>query len=320
MMTDKNITLFGGTGFVGRYVVREAADQGYRIRVITRDTAGAAFLKTQGEVGQISVIYGDINKPESYKDSLNGADIVINLVGILFEKGKKRFADIHARAPEKLAQQAQKLGIARYLHMSALGVDKAKTSKYAKTKLSGEKAVQAAFPDVTIFRPSVIFGAEDNFYNQFACMSRFSPALPLIGGGETAFQPVYVGDVAKAFIAALQTPKSKGKIYELGGAETLTFREILRSIGTMTHRDPILLPIPSALAQFGATFAQLLPTPPLTRDQVELLKYDNVVSGTLPELQALGITPSRIEDIVPHYLERYQREHPDSQKSESPHG
>lgn len=306
------ITIFGGAGFVGQYIVKDAARQGYRLRIIVRDIEAAAHLKTQGDVGQISLIPGDITKPESYETALEGAHIVINLVGILFEKGKQNFSAIHSQAAEKLAQNASKAGVTRFLHMSALGVDKAKTSKYAKTKLAGEKAVLAAFPDATIFCPSVIFGEEDNFYNQFAQMAVFSPALPLIGGGKAKFQPVYVCDVAKAFIAALDDDASCGTTYELGGADIVSFKEVLASINSMTHRNRHLLNIPSCFAGVGAFFAEFLPTPPLTRDQVELLKYDNVVSKEAPNFKTLGIEPASISSIVPDYLQCFAKEIPDA--------
>jgi NADH dehydrogenase len=301
------ITIFGGTGFVGRHVVQEAARAGYRVQVITRDTIAAEFLKTQGDVGQIAIIYGDIRDPESYRAAVARSNIVINLVGILYEKGKQTFATLHAKAPETLAQMAIQSGVERFLHMSALGVDKATNSKYAKTKLLGEKAVLAAFPDATIFRPSVIFGAEDNFYNQFAKMACFSPFLPLIGGGNTKFQPTYVGDVAKALIHALSRPESKGAIYSLGGGKVLSFEAILRSVGTYTHRTPWLLPLPSCAASMMGLVAERLPHPFITRDQVRLLAYDNVVDETEQGYAALGIIPHSPEDIVPEYLVRFAR-------------
>lgn len=306
--TSRIITIFGATGFVGQYIVRELARAGYRLRIITRDTQHAAPLKTQGEVGQIAIAHGDITDPESYRAELDGAYAVINLVGILAESGRQTFPAIHAQAPEKLAQCASEAGVERMLHMSALGVDKAKTSKYAKTKLMGEKAVKAAFPEATIFRPSVIFGPEDHFYNQFASMSRFSPMLPLIGGGHTKFQPVYVGDVADAFLTALKRSDTSSHIYELGGPEVMSFRQVLDSIRRYTNRKPCLVRIPSAMASLGATFTQLLPRPPLTRDQVELLKYDNVVSDQSKGFAELGIHPKHPDDIVPDYLARFARE------------
>jgi uncharacterized protein YbjT (DUF2867 family) len=304
------ITIFGGSGFVGQHIVRALARAGYRLRLVERDIHSASALKTQGEVGQITVMHGDVTKPSSYVHALEGAYSVVNLVGILYQKGKQTFASIHTDAAENLAKAATNAGISRLLHMSALGVDKAVTSEYARTKLAGEKAVRAAFPTATIFRPSVIFGAEDNFYNQFACMSRILPFLPLIGGGETKFQPVYVGDVAQAFACALSDDNTQSHMYELGGADVLTFRQILDSIREMTYRTPYLLPIPSPLAKAGALFAEFLPVPPLTRDQVELLKYNNIVSDSADGFASLGITPHAVSSIVPQYLARFAKEHP----------
>jgi NADH dehydrogenase len=307
--TARIITVFGGSGFVGQYVVRELARAGYRLRLVERDIHNAAALKTQGEVGQIAVLHADITKPDTYVHALQGSYGVVNLVGLLFEKGRQTFESLHHQAAKTLAEHAVHAGVTRLLHMSALGVDKASTSAYASTKLAGEQAVQAAFPSATIFRPSVIFGAEDNFYNQFACMSRFLPFLPLIGGGKTRFQPVYVGDVADAFAAALADAHTAGHTYELGGAETLSFKGILQSICTMTHCEPTLLPIPSCMAKISGFFAEFLPRPLLTRDQVELLKYDNVVNPESLGFAALSITPKAPSDIVPAYLARFAKEH-----------
>ncbi len=308
--SQRIITIFGGSGFVGRYVVRALARQGYRLRLVERDIFAASLLKTQGEVGQISIVHGNITQPESYRLALKDAYAVINLVGILAEKGRNSFASIHSQAPGVLAKEAAQAGVRRFLQMSALGVDKASTSEYARTKLAGEQVVRNAFPAATIFRPSVIFGAEDHFYNQFACMSRLLPFLPLIGGGKTKFQPVYVGDVAEAFSHALSIDGTESHTYELGGPDILTFRQILDSIRTMTYRSPYLLPIPSALAKVGAFFAEWLPSPLLTRDQVELLRYDNVVTAGANNFVSLGIVPESVAAIVPGYLRRFAKEHP----------
>ena len=305
---NKIVTIFGAAGFVGQYVVKHVARAGYRVRAIVRDVPGAAHLKTQGDVGQIALIYGDITKPDTYKEVIKDSYAVINLVGILFEKSAQTFDAIHAQAPKELAQQAKEAGVSRLLHMSALGVDKASTSHYAKSKIAGEHAVQQYFPDAVIFRPSVIFGAEDNFYNQFAKMGVFSPVLPLIGGGDTKFQPVYVDDVAKAFAYALEQEHTKGNIYELGGVDVMSFKEILQTINQMTNRERALLKVPSCMARIGAFFAELLPTPPLTRDQVELLKYDNIVSEDALTFEDLNIEPTDADLVVPAYLDRYAQD------------
>jgi uncharacterized protein YbjT (DUF2867 family) len=315
-MSSRNIetlvTIFGGTGFVGRYVVSSLARAGYRIRVITRDIVAAAPLKTQGEVGQIACVYGDARDASSIGDLLAGSHIVVNLIGLLYESGTQQFASIHTDAARIMAEEATKRGVRQLLHISALGVDRAKDSRYAQTKLAGERAVLEAFPSATILRPSIIFGEEDNFYNQFACMARFSPVLPLIGGGGTKFQPIYVVDVAHAVVHALASSTHAGKVYELGGDEIFTFKEIMQHICAITKQSPMLLPIPFGMANFMATFAQMLPKPFLTKDQVTLLHYDNVVSAGALGCAELGIQPHSARVIVPDYLTRFFAPHPSS--------
>jgi uncharacterized protein YbjT (DUF2867 family) len=305
---NKIITVFGGAGFVGQYVIKHLARAGFRVRAIVRDVPAAAHLKTQGDVGQIALIYGDITKPETYASALKDAYGVINLVGILFEKGTQRFDTLHHTAPATLAEKAKKAGATRFLHMSSLGVEHATTARYAASKSAGEEAVLKAFPEATIFKPSVIFGAEDNFYNQFAKMGVFSPALPLIAGGDTLFQPVYVDDVACAFAHALQREDSIGKRYELGGVDVMSFKQILQTINFMTNRNRMFVTVPRCVAHVGAFFAEFLPTPPLTRDQVEMLKYDNIVQEDALTLKDLGIEPTDADLVVPAYLDRYAKE------------
>ncbi len=301
MSADQTILLFGGTGFVGKYVVSKLAHAGFRLHIITRDVVAAAHLKTQGTVGQINLQYGDISRPETFEKLLNSCDIVINLVGLLYERGSQNFENIHHKAPARLAQLAAQHGVKRFIHMSSLGVERAKTSRYASTKLQGEQAVLQYFPNAVIFRPSVIFGAEDNFYNQFAKMAAIAHVLPLISGGKTKFQPTYVADVADAFaVAALQ--KLSG-IYELGGLETLTFKQILEFIKRTTHNKAVLIPLPSCFAKAAGFFNEFLPKPVITRDQVELLRYDNVVNDGALGYAELGIRPHSPSSIVPEYLQ-----------------
>ncbi len=308
-MAEKIITIIGGTGFVGRQLVKVLAGAGYRLRIVCRhpNTPEAVELKTAGNLGQIAVGYGDITRPETLSIYLDDAHTVINLTGILYQKGTQRFNAVHAKGAEQLAQMAAKSNVRTLIHLSALGVDKATTSTYARTKILGERAVKAAFPDVIILRPSVIFGAQDNFYNQFAAMASISPALPLIGGGQTKFQPVYVGDVAHAILYCMEHPETAGNIYELGGPSIYSFEEIMAYILKITGQKACLCNIPTSLASAGAMFAEWLPTPPLTRDQVRLLQYDNVVSPTSPGLEDLKIKPTAVEAIVPEYLHRYRR-------------
>jgi NADH dehydrogenase len=304
-MEQKIITIIGGTGFLGRYVVQELAKAGYRLRVVSRHPERASDLKVFGDVGQIALINGNINKPDSLKHALAGAYGVVNLVGVLFESGKQNFSAIHAIAAEKLAIAAREASVSRFVHISALGVEHEFGSAYARSKLIGERAVLEAFPNATILRPSVIFGAEDNFFNQFAKMAVYSPALPLIGGGKTLFQPVYVGDVARAVAACFEQPEACGEIYELGGRKTYSFKEILQYILKTTGRKRFLNPLPFWLASIIATFAEFLPKPPLTRDQVKLLKFDNIVSASAKNLSSLGIVPKSVEEIVPKYLAKF---------------
>ncbi|TAF15769.1 MAG: complex I NDUFA9 subunit family protein [Alphaproteobacteria bacterium] len=309
---DKLITIFGGTGFVGRYVVSALARQGYRIRVITRDVVAASPLKTQGEVGQIGCVYGDVKDTSHLADWIEGSYAVVNLIGLLYESGAQRFSTIHTDAAHALAETATKLNVQRFVHISALGVDRASNSVYAQTKYAGEQAAHKAFPNATILRPSVIFGAEDNFYNQFARMAQFAPFLPLIGGGDAKFQPIYVMDVADAVVRVIQKTEAMGNIYELGGDEVFSFKQILQHICSITHRKPALLPLPFALANMIATFAQLLPAPFLTKDQVTLLHYDNIVSSHALGCTHLGITPQSARVIVPLYLSRFHAPQPSS--------
>ncbi len=299
----KIITIVGGTGFIGRYVVKHLAKAGYRIRVISRNAESALELKTAGDPGQILLVSGNVAKPESLQ--LAASYAVINLVGILFESGKQSFNAVQTTGAEKLAQAAKAAGAQVFVQMSALGADKASGSHYARSKLMGEKAVQSAFPTATILRPSVVFGEEDNFFNQFASMASFSPALPLIGGGTTKFQPVYVDDVAKAIEAALTNKNMRGKTYELGGLGTYSFKEILQFITATIHKPRCLTTLPYGLANVVGFFNELLPRPMITRDQIKLLKHDNVVSENALTFADIGITPQSVEAIVPHYLARF---------------
>ncbi|MGE0753738.1 MAG: complex I NDUFA9 subunit family protein [Alphaproteobacteria bacterium] len=306
MKQQKIISVVGGTGFLGRYVVRQLARRGYPIQVISRHPERVLQLKPSGDVGQIVPVAGDIKDIGSLHDTLERSYAVINLAGILYEKGKQNFTAIHAQGAEKLAQAAASLGVTKFIHISALGVDKVSGSNYARTKALGEKAVLAAFPTACILRPSVLFGPEDDFFNQFAHMAGFSPALPLIGGGRTRFQPVYVADVAKAVAICLQKPQTNGQTYELGGPQIFTFKEVLEYVLRVTHKNRKLVNIPFGMATGMGTLGELLPVPPLTRDQVRLLEHDNVVSPNAKGFSALGISATSVDMIVPGYLERFK--------------
>lgn len=304
-MRSKIVTIVGGTGFVGRYVVKLLANRGYIIRVIARNPALAVHLKTAGDVGQIVLVPGNLAKPDSLAGKLDNSWAIVNLVGILFETTRQDFAAVHAKGAEKLAQLARPVGTERFVHMSSLGIDKMVKSKYARTKAMGEKAVRAAFPEATILRPSIIFGPEDQFFNAFAAMAQVYRVLPLIGGGHTKFQPVYAIDVAHAVLAALEQNSAEGGTFELGGPQTYSIRQLLEYICKVTGRDPLMLDIPFGLASFIGYFTQLLPRPPITHDQVGMLEHDSVVSAGAKTFADLGITPVALETIVPEYLARF---------------
>lgn len=307
---DLLITVFGGSGFLGRHVVRALAKRRYRIRVAVRRPDLAGFLQPLGSVGQIHAVQTNVRYPASVEQALRDAGGAINLVGILFERGRQRFETVQYLGAENIARAAADSGV-RLAHVSAIGADENSLSRYARSKALAEKAVLAAAPGATIFRPSVIFGPEDHFFNRFAALARISPALPLIGGGHTRFQPVFAGDVAEAIADAIDGKTKPGTIYELGGPEVLSFRELMEYVLATIERKRLLISLPFALSKLKATFLQFLPNPPLTPDQVELLKRDNVVSPQAKAegrtLEGLGIDPTTIEAIVPTYLWRFRK-------------
>lgn len=304
------VTIFGGSGFLGRHVVRALAKRGYRIRVAVRRPDLAFHLQPLGRVGQIHPVQANVRYPESVENAAHGSDVIINLVGVLFERGRQRFDSVHTDGAALIARTAARLGVPM-IHISAIGADRDSPSLYAQTKALGEAAVLDAMPQAVIFRPSVVFGPEDDFFNRFAALARMSPALPLIGGGHTRFQPVFVGDVARAIAKAVDGGAKPGTIYELGGPEVLTFGELMRFVLTTIERRRLLVPLPFGLARLQASFLQFLPKPPLTPDQVRLLERDNVVSAEAQAqgrtLQALGIEPTSMGAVVPSYLWRFRK-------------
>jgi NADH dehydrogenase len=307
---DTLITVFGGSGFLGRHLVRALARRHYRIRVAVRRPDLAGHLQPLGRVGQIHAVQANVRHPGSVEAAVRGADVAVNLVGILYERGRQRFDTVQSFGAEQVALATAAHG-ARMVHVSAIGADPASTSAYARAKAEGEKAVLAAKPDATIFRPSIMFGPEDDFFNRFGALARLLPALPLVGGGETRFQPVFVGDVAEAISRAVEGRTRPGTIYELGGPEVRSFRQLMEYVLAVTERRRLLLPVPFGLARFQARFLQYLPKPPLTPDQVELLKTDNVVSPEAQSenrtLEALGIDPTAMQMVVPSYLWRFRK-------------
>jgi NADH dehydrogenase len=304
------VTIYGGSGFIGRHVVRAIAKTGARMRVAVRRPELAGHLQPLGGVGQINPVQANVRYPASLAAAADGADAVVNLVGILFAAGKQTFKAVQDEGARHVAEAARQAGARAMVHVSAIGADEHSPSAYARTKAAGEKAVKEVFRDAVILRPSVVFGPEDDFFNRFAALARLAPALPLIGGGHTRFQPVFAGDVAKAVVAGLTGKANPEAPYELGGPEILTLKEVMQRVLDYTMRRRPLVPVPFWLAKLKAAFLQLLPKPPLTIDQVRLLEVDNVVSEAAKRdgrtLEGLGIAPIAIEAIVPDYLERFR--------------
>lgn len=305
----KLITVFGGSGFVGRHVVRELAAKGYAVRVAVRRPDLAGFLQPLGNVGQIQLVQANLRFPDSVEAAVKGADTVINLVGILAESGRQKFDAVQAEGA-KVVAVAAKNNDAHLIHMSAIGADKDSASSYGETKAKGEVAVKRIVKDAIIMRPSIIFGPEDDFFNRFGAMSRIAPALPLIGGGQTKFQPIYVGDIAKAIVSAVEGGCEKGETYELGGPQIFSFRECLEILLKQTCRNKPLVNIPWFLAGMMAKAIGWLPGAPITSDQLEMLKSDNIVSDQAQKqkrtLEALGIQPTPMAAILPSYLVQYR--------------
>ena len=307
--SDTLITVYGGSGFLGRHVVRALASRDYRIRVAVRRPDLAFHLQPLGRVGQIHAVQANLRSPASVTAAARDASAVVNLVGILFESGRQKFDSVHALGAEQVALAANAHG-AKMVHVSAIGADEASSAQYMRTKAAGERLVLAARPDAVIMRPSIMFGPEDNFFNRFASMATMSPALPLIGGGATRLQPVFVTDVATAIADAVDG-KVRGGVYELGGPEVCTFRQMMEFILKTIERKRLLVPFPFWLAKLQAMALQFLPMPLLTPDQVEMLRVDNVVSDAAKAdgrtLQGLGISPEPYEAIVQAYLWRYRK-------------
>lgn len=307
------IAVVGGSGFVGRHTVRALAQRGFRVRAVVRRPDLAGHLQPMGSVGQIHAVQGNVRYPESIARALEGADGVVNLVGILAKTGAQTFDAVHTAGARTVAQAARAAGSRRLVHVSALGCRPQSAGQYGRTKAAGEAAVLEAFPEAVILRPSLIFGPEDSLFNRFAAMARMSPLMPLVGGGRTRFQPVYVGDIATAIANACEGRGKPGMVYELGGPEVLSFRALLDRTQQYAGRNRRYLPLPFWLAKFAAALTAPLPNAlrPLTVDQVRMLQSDNVVSAAATDegrtLQGLGVLgPHAIDTIVPGYLESYR--------------
>ncbi len=304
-MSSSLITVFGGTGFLGRHAVRALARAGHRVRVAVRYPNQGYFLRPMGHAGQIALVPCNVRNAGQVADAVRGADAVINLTGILYQRGRQNFEAVHIDGAQAIAKAAHAAGAATLVHVSAIGADRDAPSSYAASKGEGELCVREAFPDAVILRPSLVFGPEDDFFNRFAALARLLPALPLIGGGRTKFQPVFVGDVAAAIVRGVSDPATRGQTYELGGPTVYTFRELMQIVLRETGRKRRLVPIPFFVATLQATFLQFLPKPLLTPDQVTLLKSDNVVTAA-NTLASLGIVPTSVEAEVPAYLWRFR--------------
>jgi NADH dehydrogenase len=304
------VTVFGGSGFIGGQAVRALARKGWRVRVAVRNPNLAHAMRLHGDVGQIDIVQANVRNEASLRRALQGAQACVNLVAVMRETGRQGFQAVHVMGARNVAAAAKAEGVTRVVQVSALGADAQSESKYARTKAEGEAAVREIYPDAVVIRPSIMFGAGDSFFNRFAAMAQTSPVLPLIGGGHTRFQPVFVGDVALAIARAVALPEAAGQTYELGGAGVFSFKALMQLMLTEINKRRILLPLPwpaASLAGGLGDLAGMVIAPPITSDQVTLLKSDNVVSGAYPGLAELGITPATLEAVLPTYLYRYRR-------------
>jgi NADH dehydrogenase len=306
------VTVFGGSGFVGTQVVRALARKGLRVRVAVRRPGRAVKMRMLGDVGQIEVVQANIRAPQSVARALAGAEACVNLVGVLYESGRQGFQAVHVMGARNVAEVAGAAGITRVIQISAIGADEHSPSKYGRTKALGEAAVREHAPTATVLRPSIVFGQGDGFFNRFGQMAAMSPVLPLIGGGATRFQPVFVGDVGAAVAACVLDPACQGRTFELGGPAIYSFRQLMELVCKETRRSPVLVPIPFGVARLlgigGDLAAAFTPfAPPLTSDQVELLRTDNVCAAGAPGLAELGVAPTAVEPILPTYLYRYRK-------------
>ena len=311
---DKTVAVIGGSGFIGRAIIERLAREGTRVITLCRNAEKAKFLKTMGVVGQVTVVAGNALNDEDLAKVVAPADAVVNLIGILAEGGAQRFDALQGELPGRIGKLAAMHGLENVVHVSAIGADTGSSSTYARSKGTGEAALQAAFPDAVILRPSIVFGPRDSFFNRFAGLAMLAPGLPLPGGGRMRMQPVYVGDVVEAVMVALGVrgaPKARGKeikggVFELGGPDVYSFADLMRVTLRVINRRRLLIPVPLPLMSLGAVFTGLLPNPPLTVDQVRLLAMDNVVGQDARGLGELGITPTPVSAVIPDYLGCYR--------------
>lgn len=310
----KLVTVFGASGFLGRHVVRALCKRGHRVRAAVRHPMEANFLNPMGAVGQVQIFQANVRYRTSVADALAGADAAVNLVGILAPVGKNTFEGVQTLGSQNVAQEAERLGIKDLIHVSAIGADASSESVYARTKAEGEQAALTHVPTATIIRPSIVFGPQDDFFNRFAAMARIAPALPLIGGGRTKFQPVYVDDIADAIVELIESGAGHGETYELGGPEVMSFKELLQLMLKIVGRSRFLVPLPfpvaSLMGSVGDTVSMVpFVQAPITADQVKLLKTDNVVSAEgVKTFDDLGISPETMDAVLPSYLFRYRKQ------------
>jgi len=306
MENNQTIAIFGGGGFLGRHLLRKLTTLDYRIKIATRNPFQKGYLKPLGNPGQIELFKTNIYNSNDIRKVLKNCDAVINLVGVLYETSKQKFNDIHSRFPFLLSNLCKEVGIKKFIHISALGIKKKNSSKYMESKMLGEQSILEVLRSPVILRPSVCFGYEDKFFNRFASLAQFSPVLPLIGGGKTQFAPVFVGDVSQAIVKALSINNSSHKIYELGGPENYSFKELMEILLLEIKKKRLLISIPFSIAKFYARFLQMMPNPILTIDQVDLLKENNILSGNFPTLKDLDIKATSIRSELPKYIYRFR--------------
>lgn len=299
-------TVFGGTGFIGRAVVKRLAQRGFIVRVVSRDPVKARRLAPLGGVGQIVPFPADTGSDEAVRGALAGAEVAVSLIGILYERRSGDFDRLQGEVPGRIGRIASGAGVARLVHVSSIGADAGSPSAYARSKAAGEAALTAAFPAATILRPSIVFGPDDAFFNRFAGMAAMTPFVFPVVSGDTRFQPVHVADVADAVMAALERDDTAGRVYELGGPRVWTMRELMRFILDTTGRARRMIDMPMVLMRAQARILEKLPVPPLTQDQLLLLQKDNIVAEGMPGLAELGIAPQSVEATVPGYLKRFR--------------
>ncbi|MCH8859189.1 MAG: complex I NDUFA9 subunit family protein [Proteobacteria bacterium] len=302
----KLVTIFGGSGFIGRHIVRALANEGWRIRVAVRRPNCAHFLKPMGRVGQIQLLKTNVRSNDDVTAALTNADAAINLVGIVVQRRRQRFESLHIEAAERIARTAHEKNVGRLIHFSALGANASAPARYFQTKAEGEARVRAEFAGATIVRPGLVFGSEDVFFNRFAALAQIAPVLPLYGGGQTRFQPVFVGDLAQAVAQILRDPAMAGRVTALAGPEVFTFEEVMRIVLRETCRKRLFMRLPMWLGRLQGAILQCLPKPILTYDQVRMLETDTVADGTVPGLPELGITPMAVDAIISSYLWRFR--------------